>query len=129
MALLNRCVTPLVPEQGSVGASGDLAPLAHVALVLLGKGTARCKGEVIPGAEALSRAGIEPLSLEAKEGLALTNGVQMTAAVLALAVQSGWNLARSADIISSLTGQALSVITDAYKEDVVHLRPMWVPPK
>jgi histidine ammonia-lyase len=123
VALLNRGVTPLVPAKGSVGASGDLAPLAHVALVLLGKGTARYKGEVVSGAEALSRAGIEPLTLEAKEGLALTNGVQMTAAILALVVQSGWNLARSADVISSLTGQALSVITDAYKEDVVHLRP------
>jgi histidine ammonia-lyase len=123
VALLNRGVTPVVPQKGSVGASGDLAPLAHVALVLLGKGMARFGGQVIPGAEALSRAGIEPLTLEAKEGLALTNGVQMTAAVLALTIESGETLARSADILGSVTGQALSVIPDAYKEEIFKLRP------
>jgi histidine ammonia-lyase len=121
--LLNRGVTPVVPQKGSVGASGDLAPLAHVALVLLGRGMARFRGEVVPGDKALSMAGIEPLSLEAKEGLALTNGVQMTAAVLALAVHTGEVLCRAADVIASLTGQALSVITDAYREDIVRLRP------
>lgn len=122
-ALLNRGVTPVVPQKGSVGASGDLAPLAHVALVLLGRGMARFNGEVVPGDKALSMAGIEPLTLEAKEGLALTNGVQMTAAVLALLIHTGENLARAADITASLTGQALSVITDAYCEDIVRLRP------
>ncbi|HHY75741.1 MAG TPA: histidine ammonia-lyase [Firmicutes bacterium] len=123
VSLLNRGVTPVVPQKGSVGASGDLAPLAHVALVLLGMGMARFRGEVMPGDKALSLAGIEPLHLEAKEGLALTNGVQMTAAVLALAIHAGEILARSADIVASLTGQALSVITDAYCEDIVRLRP------
>lgn len=122
-ALLNNGVTPVVPQKGSVGASGDLAPLAHVALVLLGKGMARYRGEVLPGAEAMSRAGIEPLTLDAKEGLALTNGVQMTAAVLALAVDLAETLALAADIVGSLTGQALSVIPDAYGVDIVGLRP------
>ena len=88
--LLNKGVCPVVPQKGSVGASGDLAPLAHIALSLMGKGMARYRGELLPAAEALARAGIEPLQLEAKEGLALTNGVQMTAAVLGLTVDLGY---------------------------------------
>lgn len=79
-AMLNAGVTPVVPEVGSVGASGDLAPLAHVALVLIGEGEARFKGEVLGGGEAMRRAGVEPLALEAKEGLALINGTHLMAA-------------------------------------------------
>jgi histidine ammonia-lyase len=122
-ALLNKGVTPVVPQKGSVGASGDLAPLSHIALVLIGKGQAWYGGEIVPGGEALRRAGMEPLELEAKEGLALTNGVQVTAGVLALAVYTGYVLARSADVIACLTGQALSVIPTAYDPFIVDLRP------
>src|SRR5690606_31040070 len=79
-ALLNAGVTPCVPAVGSVGASGDLAPLAHAALVLLGAGEARVAGECVTGAEALARSGLTPLELKAKEGLALINGTHMMAA-------------------------------------------------
>lgn len=121
--LLNKGVCPVVPQKGSVGASGDLAPLAHIALSLMGKGMARYRGELLPAAEALARAGIEPLQLEAKEGLALTNGVQMTAAVLGLTVDLGYRLAKAGDIIASISGQALSVIPDAYGDEIINLRP------
>ncbi len=122
-SLLNKNVIPYVPQKGSVGASGDLAPLAHISLVLIGKGYAFYEGEILSGQEALKRAGIEPVELEAKEGLALTNGVQMTAAVLALTVHHGYTLAVAADIIASLTGQALRVVRDAYDEWIMLLRP------
>jgi histidine ammonia-lyase len=121
--LLNKNVVPHVPQQGSVGASGDLAPLSHISLVLLGKGHAFYEGELLSGQDALDRAGIAPVQLEAKEGLALTNGVQMTAGVLALAVHMGYQLARAADIIASLTGQALQVVRDAYDPWITSLRP------
>ncbi|HJT88691.1 MAG TPA: aromatic amino acid lyase, partial [Bryobacteraceae bacterium] len=74
--LLNRGVTPVIPEQGSVGASGDLAPLAHMALVLIGEGEAEIEGAVLPGREALARAGLEPIELHPKEGISLINGTQ-----------------------------------------------------
>ena len=121
--LLNKNIIPYVPQKGSVGASGDLAPLSHISLVLLGKGYAFYEGELLSGQEALERAGIAPVELEAKEGLALTNGVQMTAAVLALAIHRGYTLAVAADIIASLTGQALRVVRDAYDESIMSLRP------
>jgi histidine ammonia-lyase len=126
LALLNEGITPVVPKKGSVGASGDLAPLAHISLVLIGRGMARCKGsgaESVSGGEALRRAGIPPLELDAKEGLALTNGTQMTAGVLALAVEEGCSLAKAADVIASLSGQALSVIDSAYDPMIVEVRP------
>ncbi|GJM18081.1 MAG: histidine ammonia-lyase [Phycisphaeraceae bacterium] len=84
IALLNAGVTPVVPETGSVGASGDLAPLSHASLVLMGEGRAEIGGEVVDGAEALRRAGLSPITLEAKEGLALINGTHLMAARLAL---------------------------------------------
>ncbi|HEY9282092.1 MAG TPA: aromatic amino acid lyase, partial [Pyrinomonadaceae bacterium] len=84
--MLNRGVLPVIPEQGSVGASGDLAPLAHLALACVGEGEAFYEGEALSGGEALRRAGLEPLRLEAKEGLALLNGTQALTAVGALAL-------------------------------------------
>ncbi|HEY8107294.1 MAG TPA: aromatic amino acid ammonia-lyase, partial [Gaiellaceae bacterium] len=84
LALLNRGVLPVVPSRGSVGASGDLAPLAHLALPLVGEGEAWIEGERLSGAEALARAGLDPVRLEAKEGLSLVNGTQFMAAMLAL---------------------------------------------
>ncbi|MGE5578436.1 MAG: histidine ammonia-lyase [Bacillota bacterium] len=123
VAMLNKGIAPVVPQKGSVGASGDLAPLSHIALVLIGRGLARFAGEILPGGEALRRAGLSPVELDAKEGLALTNGVQITAAVLGLAINTGYMLARSADVIASLSGQALSVVTTAFDPHIVEARP------
>ena len=101
--LLNRRVHPVVPSRGSVGASGDLAPLAHLALVLIGEGEAWGAPDPVPGAEALSRAGLQPATLAAKEGLALINGTQPSTALLGLAVDEAWRLARAADIAAALS--------------------------
>ncbi len=126
-AMLNKRVTPVVPQKGSVGASGDLAPLAHVALVIIGMGQAYYgeHDEPLEAVDAMAKAEIGILDLEAKEGLALTNGVQMTAGVLAMCLDRGQRLAKTADIIASLTGQALSVIPDAYDKGLIGLRPQY----
>lgn len=103
LAMLNRGVTPSIPEEGSVGASGDLAPLAHLALVLIGEGEAVVDGRTLDGASALSAAGLAPLALEAKEGLALINGTQAHTAVAALAYHdllSLWGTAHTAAAMS-----------------------------
>src|SRR5881394_24619 len=95
MTLLDRGVVPVVPSRGSVGASGDLAPLAHLALPLVGEGEAWVEGERLSGTEALSRAGLEPVRLAAKEGLSLVNGTQFMAAMLALGLVRARRLART----------------------------------
>jgi histidine ammonia-lyase len=107
LACLNRGLTPVVPSRGSVGASGDLAPLAHLALPLVGEGTATFAGEELPGGDALVRAGLEPVQLEAKEGLSLINGTQFMAAAGALALVRGRRLAQAADIACALSLEAL----------------------
>ncbi|MGD8439179.1 MAG: histidine ammonia-lyase [Holophagae bacterium] len=117
--LLNAGIHPVVPCLGSVGASGDLAPLAHLALPLVGEGTVRSNGEVVPAAEALARAGIEPLRLEAKEGLALINGTQTSAAIGALAIADALRLLAAADVVCALTLDALAG-TDAAFDRAVH---------
>ena len=104
VAMLNRGVHPRVPSRGSVGASGDLAPLAHLALVLVGEGE-DC--DRVPGADALKAAGLKPVTLEAKEGLALINGTQVSTAVLALALAGAERLGRAADISAALSIDAL----------------------
>ncbi|HEX5340177.1 MAG TPA: histidine ammonia-lyase [Gammaproteobacteria bacterium] len=104
LALLNHDILPVIPARGSVGASGDLAPLAHLALALIGEGEAHHKGKVLQGAEVLSAIGGKPVQLEAKEGLALLNGTQLSAA---LAIE-GWLRARTA-LLSSIVIGALSV--------------------
>jgi len=119
LALLEVGVHPVVPSQGSVGASGDLAPLAHLALALVGEGEAIVDGERVSGAEALSRAGFEPLHLGAKEGLALINGTQASAAVGALAVADARRLLDAADVICALTLDAMAG-TDAAFDPAVH---------
>jgi histidine ammonia-lyase len=98
IALLNARVHPVVPSRGSVGASGDLAPLAHLALVLIGEGEVWDDGHTLPGAEGLRRAGLRPATLAAKEGLALINGTQMSTALLGLTLHGCHRLARAADI-------------------------------
>jgi histidine ammonia-lyase len=107
IAALNRGVHPFVPSRGSVGASGDLAPLAHLALVLVGEGSAWDGHGQVPGAEALRAAALEPVRLAAKEGLALINGTQASTAVLALALAGGERLARAADVVAALSTDAL----------------------
>src|SRR3989449_9695714 len=105
--MLHRDVIPVVPEKGSVGASGDLAPLAHLALVLIGEGEAFAGGQRLPGREALARAGLQPVVLEAKEGLALVNGTQAMQAVGALALLQAERCARIADVAASMTVEGL----------------------
>jgi histidine ammonia-lyase len=105
--LLNAGVVPVVPEKGSVGASGDLAPTAHLALVLIGRGEAFFEGRRMDGAEALRAAGLEPIRLEAGEGLALINGTQVMTAIAALAVSDAARLARAADIACAVSLEVL----------------------
>src|SRR5918911_3372116 len=103
---LNRGLLPHVPSRGSVGASGDLAPLAHLALPLIGEGEAYVEGRRLPGAEALAAVGLEPIELEAKEGLSLVNGTQFMAAVGALALARARRLAKAADIACAVSIEA-----------------------
>ena len=106
IAMLDRGVTPVIPEKGSVGASGDLAPLAHLASTVIGEGEAFFQGERMPSALALQRAQITPLELEVKEGLALLNGTQAMGAVGALALTSG-QTDSPADVSGAMTLEAL----------------------
>jgi histidine ammonia-lyase len=120
LALLNEGVTPVVPERGSVGASGDLAPLAHAALVLIGEGVARSREQTLSGAEALARLGLEPLVLEAKEGLALINGTHLMAALGALVLADAERLFSAALCAAAMSADACRG-TDAYLDERVHL--------
>jgi histidine ammonia-lyase len=120
--MLNEGVVPIVPEKGSLGASGDLAPLSHVALALCGMGECRYRGKRLSAAEALAAAGLKPVVLSAKEGLALINGTQCMTAIGALAAFDAWKLARTADLAAALSAQALRGIVDAYDERVHAVR-------
>lgn len=123
IAMLDRGVTPVIPEKGSVGASGDLAPLAHLAIAAIGEGEAFFKGERLTGAEALSRAQIKPLQLEVKEGLALLNGTQAMGAVGALALYRAERLAKLADVSGAMTLEALKGTPVAFDERIHAARP------
>lgn len=123
MQLLEHDVLPRIPAQGSVGASGDLAPLAHLALVLIGEGEADFEGSRISGAEVVARAGIEPLQLEAKEGLALINGTQMMLAIGGLAVVEGERLCRIADIVGAMSLEALEGSSRPFDPRIQAVRP------
>lgn len=114
LEMLNRGVTPVVPGQGSLGASGDLAPLAHIALVVTGQGEAIFQGERLSGAQALLSAGLQPLVLMEKEGLALINGTQVMSALGCLALFDALNLLKAAQIISALTLEALLGVPGAF---------------
>jgi histidine ammonia-lyase len=121
---LNRGVLPVVPSRGSVGASGDLAPLAHLALPLVGEGWARVAGERMTGADALARVGLEPLRLEAKEGLSLVNGTQFMAAIGALALVRARHLVKAADIACALSLEALQGSRVSFQPEIHALRPL-----
>jgi histidine ammonia-lyase len=121
--LLRHGVHPVVPEKGSVGASGDLAPLAHIALVLIGEGHARLRGDLLRGDDALRRAGLTPLRLEAKEGLALLNGTQGMAAVGGLALRRANRIAFVADVAGAMTLEALRDTPVAFDERIHEIRP------
>lgn len=120
---LNRGLTPVVPSQGSVGASGDLAPLSHMCLPLLGEGEVEYRGAVRPAGEALREVGLEPLELEAKEGLALINGTQAMAALLALLLLDTDILLKTADIAAAMSVEALKGSHRPFDEAVTRLRP------
>jgi histidine ammonia-lyase len=120
---LNGEILPIVPEQGSLGASGDLAPLAHLALPLIGEGEASFRGERMTGARALERAGLEPLELEPKEGLALVNGTQGMLAVGTLAAERGSRLAKAADVVAAMTIEAILATDRPFDERLQRLRP------
>ena len=123
IAMLNGGAHPVIPSRGSVGASGDLAPLAHLALVVVGEGEAIFRGERMTGGEAMRRAGIQPLRLEAKEGLALLNGTQGMTAVGGLALLNATRLAEAADVIGAMTLEALRGTPVAFDEKIHSARP------
>ena len=120
---LNRRVHPMIPEKGSVGASGDLAPLAHLSLALIGEGEAFYNGERMPSATALGRVGLQPVVLEAKEGLALLNGTQGMHAVGGLALLRAKRLSRVADVVGAMTLEALKGTPAAFDERIHNARP------
>jgi histidine ammonia-lyase len=120
--MLNARVHPVIPSQGSVGASGDLAPLAHLAHVVIGEGQAEYRGEILPGDEAMKRAGITPLALEAKEGLSLLNGTQGMLSLLSLALREADILVDTADVAASLSLDALRGSPGAFDARIMHAR-------
>jgi histidine ammonia-lyase len=123
LALLNGGVLPIVPSRGSVGASGDLAPLAHLALPLIGRGQVRFAGQEMAADEALRQAGLEPLTLEPKEGLSLINGTQAMTSLLALAVLESRRLVKIADAVGALTTDALLGTDTPFDQRLHQLRP------
>jgi histidine ammonia-lyase len=124
LQILNAGITPLVPEHGSLGASGDLAPLAHCGLTLIGEGEVLGEdGSRGPAADALAEAGIEPLTLRAKEGLALINGTDGILGMLVLAIEDLRSLLRAADVTAAMSVEALLGTDRAFAEDLIALRP------
>lgn len=121
--MIERGVHPIVPRQGSLGASGDLAPLAHMALVMIGEGRAEVGGAILPGAAALAAVGLTPVELAAKEGLALTNGTSLMTALGCLAVVEAENCAFVADVAGALSLEALNGTAVAFDPRIHALRP------
>ncbi|MCL4163548.1 UNVERIFIED_CONTAM: hypothetical protein GTU68_037829, partial [Idotea baltica] len=120
--MLAKGVTPLIPLQGSVGASGDLAPLAHMAAVMMGHGEAEFEGDTLPGADALNRAGLTPVVLGAKEGLALINGTQFSTAFALIGLFGAWRAAQSALVTSALSTDAIMGSTAPLQPEIHSLR-------
>ncbi len=123
LEFLNRGLHPIIPEKGSLGASGDLAPLAHFACVMIGEGEAEYLGETLHGAEALAKAGLSPVTLAAKEGLALTNGTTVMTAVGLIETVKARKLAELADVSGCLSLEALHGTTSAFDERIHAIRP------
>lgn len=123
IAMLNAGIVPLIPAQGSVGASGDLAPLAHLALVVMGEGRVLTEGGSRPAADALREVGVQPVILAAKEGVALINGTQMMTAVGALALLRAEVAAKSTDVTGAMTAEALLALPAAFDPDLHRVRP------
>ncbi|HEY2509997.1 MAG TPA: aromatic amino acid lyase, partial [Polyangiaceae bacterium] len=123
VSMLNKGVHPRIPAQGSVGASGDLAPLAHLALAMIGEGEAEFEGQMLTGGEALAKAGIAPVVLEAKEGLALINGTQYMASLGTLALLEAERLCRAADIAGALSLEALKGSSRPFDPRLQDARP------
>jgi histidine ammonia-lyase len=121
--MLNASVHPVIPSRGSVGASGDLAPLAHLAAVLIGEGEADTPTGPMSGADALRAAGVSPLTLGAKEGLALLNGTQLMTAIAALVQHDGARLAASADVIGGMSLEAMEGTGVAFDDELIGARP------
>jgi histidine ammonia-lyase len=122
--VLRAGIVPHVPSRGSVGASGDLAPLAHLALPLVGEGEARIEGQRTSGAEALARAGLTPITLEAKEGLSLINGTQFMTAMASLALVRAERLARVADVACAMSVEALQATPTSFHPAIHAARPL-----
>ena len=123
IVMLNKKVHPVVPEKGSLGASGDLAPLSHMVLPMIGLGQAEYKGEILTGQEAMEKSGIPVIQLTAKEGLALINGTQVMTAVGALTVYDSLNILKAADIAAALSFEAQNGIIDALDKRLHDVRP------
>jgi histidine ammonia-lyase len=121
--LLNRSVCPVVPEKGSVGASGDLAPLAHLCLVLIGQGEAFYEGQRISGIEALQKCGLNPLQLKAGEGLALVNGTQVMTAIGGLSIYDATKLSKMTDIAAAMSLEVLMGSKTEFDQRIHHVRP------
>lgn len=122
LEMLNKGVHPQIPEKGSLGASGDLAPLSHMVLTMIGEGEAEYKGKIMPSKEAMAEAGIPVVELAAKEGLALINGTQVMTSIGLNVLYDAIKLAKTADIATAMTAEALNGITKAYDEKVHMVR-------
>lgn len=123
LQMLNQNLLPYIPEKGSLGASGDLAPISHMVLPMLGLGRAYYEGELLPGGEAMARAGISTITLDAKEGLALNNGTSVLTAIGALATYDALQLLKLSDIAGALSLEAHRGIIDAFYEKLHTIRP------
>lgn len=123
LALLNHNILPLIPEKGSLGASGDLAPLAHMSLPLIGQGYVIFKGELRPSQEVLDEVGLKPVRLAAKEGLALTNGTTLMTAIGTLMVHHAENILRAANLAAAITLESQNGTTRAYTHQIHAIRP------
>ncbi|HEX6926004.1 MAG TPA: histidine ammonia-lyase [Longimicrobiaceae bacterium] len=123
LEMLNRGVHPVIPEQGSVGASGDLAPLSHLALVLVGEGEAEVGGRVLTGSESLRSVGLEPIVLGAKEGLALNNGTQVMTGIGALSLRRAERLVKTAEVAGAMSLEGLRGTPDAFHPALQRVRP------
>lgn len=121
--MLKKGVYPIIPAKGSVGASGDLAPLSHMILVLMGEGKAEYQGRVMSGKEAMEKAGMKPVPLDFKEGIALNNGTQLMTAIAALTIYDAEKLMKTAEVAAALTLEALLGISDAFDEKIHMVRP------